>query len=353
MHIHFTNQKMAHVFRNKNIIERSNNNVRGGEIIPNYSEVYLEYKGALGDTICVTAFLNELHELYGKKISIISSWPSIFENNPNVEKIIYPVDISKKLLYRIIKYLLFKILSEKTILFLKEMFFVGQTTDVIMLNISQKYLFEYRHLHLMEAIANSLGLNYQGQLPEYYFDNDELIRVKQKFKLTDEAKYIAISPFARWKSRQWEESSFQEVIKYFENAGYKILILGAPKDHYEGSGEDLTGKTTVRESAALIKLSEVYVGVDGGLAHLAVAVKTTGIIIFGPVLSGLRKHSNYMVSVENVSTCHGCSHFLDLSKYSENRECPYKHRNCMRSISSSTIIDIIKTALFDENAEHD
>lgn len=45
---------------------------------------------------------------------------------------------------------------------------------------------------------------------------------------------------------------------------------------------NLTGKTTLKESAALIKRSVLYIGPDSGLTHLACAVGTKVIAVFGP-----------------------------------------------------------------------
>lgn len=57
------------------------------------SKVYLEYKGALGDTVCLTAFFPELSERFSAKITVISSWPGVFKNNPYIDTIIEQSDI--------------------------------------------------------------------------------------------------------------------------------------------------------------------------------------------------------------------------------------------------------------------
>jgi ADP-heptose:LPS heptosyltransferase len=301
----------------------------------NYDNIYLEYKGALGDTICLTAFLPELKKKYGKQISVVSSWPTIFENNPYVKYIVKEPSIERFLGAKII---LRKIIPESIIRKIKRTIFVRPNRGDKVLSVSQEFLFANRHLHLMEALAISIGLKYNGQLPDYHFGEVEIQAVLKKFNLTDMKKYITISPFARWLSRQWDDNSFQELIKYYENKGYTILILGAKKDEYVGAGLNLVGLTTVRESAVIINNSALYIGVDGGLAHLAAAVQTKAIVLFGPVFSIFRKHPGLTFPVENYQSCRGCSHFLDLSKNNPLRECPFQHRNCMISIKPFQVI---------------
>jgi ADP-heptose:LPS heptosyltransferase len=74
-----------------------------------------------------------------------------------------------------------------------------------------------------------------------------------------------------------------ETVARLRDAGWTIVQLGTLDDGYiDGVTLDLRGKTTLGEAAALLKHALCHVGTEGGLVHLAHAVGTKSVVMFGP-----------------------------------------------------------------------
>lgn len=98
---------------------------------------------------------------------------------------------------------------------------------------------------------------------------------------SDDRKICVIGLQASTPSRTWPVERYKKVVEYFiENQPlkYKFLLLGDgnaiedAKLFYAMKGViNLTGKTTLREVAAIMKKSNLYIGSNTGLMHMAAA----------------------------------------------------------------------------------
>ncbi len=106
---------------------------------------------------------------------------------------------------------------------------------------------------------------------------------------------VAVHPGAGWysKARIWPVERFAGVARGLaQQAGAGIVVVGGPDEVeaakqleqlcVEGSVLNLAGRTTVHETAALIARCDLFLGNDSGPMHLAAAVGTPVVAIFGP-----------------------------------------------------------------------
>jgi ADP-heptose:LPS heptosyltransferase len=84
------------------------------------------------------------------------------------------------------------------------------------------------------------------------------------------------SPFTS--NREYYTDRFQEVIDRL--APIPFVQLGLPRDPLLDGCIDLRG-LTLRECAAVLKWASLLVGQEGGLMHLAAAVRTPSVIVYG------------------------------------------------------------------------
>jgi lipopolysaccharide heptosyltransferase I len=105
--------------------------------------------------------------------------------------------------------------------------------------------------------------------------------------------FFAVAPTARWKTKHWNAKGFAGVIRLVrERLGMRAALVGSDDDFQEldeirsmteGAGAvNLAGRTGLKELTRLLELAKFAVTVDSGPMHLAVAVNTPVVAIFGP-----------------------------------------------------------------------
>jgi len=115
------------------------------------------------------------------------------------------------------------------------------------------------------------------------------------FKKTD--KIIAVHPAASCPSKIWPKERFAALAdSLIEKYGVKVLFISGPKDtglvqglmkHMRHQASDLSGRSTVSQTASLLKRCRLFISNDSGPVHIACAVGTPVISIFGRGQAGL------------------------------------------------------------------
>ena len=109
--------------------------------------------------------------------------------------------------------------------------------------------------------------------------------------ITGEEQFIAISPTALWDTKMWEDDKFAELCdRLIRETGEKLVFTGAADDHaiqrirsmMREKSVDLSGRTSLKDLAYLFQLAAVVITTDSGPMHLAAAVKTPVVALFGP-----------------------------------------------------------------------
>ena len=98
---------------------------------------------------------------------------------------------------------------------------------------------------------------------------------------------------------------------------------------------NLCGKTTLRQTAALLKRCRLAVGAETGLAHVACAVETPNVILLGGGHFGRFMPYSPLTSV----VC------LPLDCYACDWQCSYPRAHCIRDVSPAVITAAIKQTL--------
>lgn len=127
-------------------------------------------------------------------------------------------------------------------------------------------------------------------------------------------------------------------------AGAAVILVGTKEDSDAAARVmkdaalpvvDLTGKTTLSEAVAILAVADLLVANDMGLAHVAAAVGTPTIVIFGPTKhETTRPFSSNVLIVRKDVECSPCM----------LRDCPIDHR-CMTRISVEEIFEAARAAL--------
>jgi predicted lipopolysaccharide heptosyltransferase III len=104
----------------------------------------------------------------------------------------------------------------------------------------------------------------------------------------DGKKIALIHPAAAFATKQWAAENFARVTAFLADAGFASVAIAGPNETKVVN--DLTSNSTARivtfnltlpEVSALAARSQLFVGNDSGIAHIATAIGTPSVVIFG------------------------------------------------------------------------
>ncbi len=151
--------------------------------------------------------------------------------------------------------------------------------------------------------------------------------------------------FARQGTKQWAPASFVELGERLLADGLRAAYLGAADDLDGASvplgAENWLGATTVREAAQIIHGSDLLVGNDSGLFHLAQGLGTPAIGIFGPTspqFTGVFRSPQSIAIHANLS-CMPCYRDTCDTESDQPKPC------CMSAVSVNRILHEVRERL--------
>lgn len=112
---------------------------------------------------------------------------------------------------------------------------------------------------------------------------------KTQRHLDEEINYALIHPTAAFATKQWDVENFTRVAEYLSDKGLTTIAIAAKREtrvleNLKNSSavpvitfDDLT----LPEITALASKAKLFVGNDSGIAHIAAAVQTPSVVIFG------------------------------------------------------------------------
>jgi len=154
---------------------------------------------------------------------------------------------------------------------------------------------------------------------------------------------LCLAPGSVWPTKRWGAGGFASVARAAKERGLRPLLLGSSADAElcaevaALAGEDtvtLAGRTRVDELVALLARAVALVGNDSGPAHIAAAVGTPTVTVFGATVPalGYAPLGSAGRIVENVALgCRPCGRH-------GGRACPLGHFRCMVEIPPARVL---------------
>lgn len=203
-------------------------------------------------------------------------------------------------------------------------------------------------LGYLEAVK-SLGVEDDGGGLEFHIPHSAVVKSDEIWLNAGFSgkKIAALAPGAVWRNKQWGREKFAETgRRLLETSRFQgLVILGSAEESTlcreiaDGAGEkalNLAGSADFKLAGAVMRKCSLFIGNDSGLAHLAAAVGTPSIVIFGPTVEefGFFPFRRRSAVVQKDLPCRPCSHL-------GGDVCPEKHFRCLEDIDVEEIVSAI------------
>lgn len=163
-------------------------------------------------------------------------------------------------------------------------------------------------------------------------------------------RWIGIAPGSTWPTKRWPAERYAKLTDALFQEGFEVALLGASTDLpvveeilsiAKHKPRNFAGRTDISELLSILQKVEMLVCGDTAPAHLATAIGTPVISIFGPTVTefGFFPYSGRVV--ETPLYCRPCS-------WHGGKVCPEGHFLCMGLVSVGDILDEIHRKLTDD-----
>jgi heptosyltransferase-2 len=181
-------------------------------------------------------------------------------------------------------------------------------------------------------------------LPQLTVSGQEIAAWRQRLGLAAGRPLAAFAPGAVGSSKRWPASCFAEAARQLTAQGFSVVVLGGPGEAAlaaeigagQGHVRDLTGPD-LRNAILGLAAADVAVSNDSGLLHVAAALGTPSVGIFGPTSPWHWAPLNPLAAVietQTVVSCRPC----------HKPTCRYGHHRCMREIPAAPVVAAVLAA---------
>jgi heptosyltransferase I len=144
-------------------------------------------------------------------------------------------------------------------------------------------------------LLNAVGIptnEVEYELPMSDHDRKKIDELMKQHGINGVKSFIAINPVAKWETKLWPNEKFARLADtMIDEYDAEIIFTGGPEDRsiiqdimsaMKGRAFNLAGHTTLKMLAALYEKAVLVISTDTGPMHLAAAVGTPVVAIFGP-----------------------------------------------------------------------
>jgi FkbM family methyltransferase len=233
--------------------------------------------------------------------------------------------------------------------------FVGMEGNLSNISAGAKQRFDSKYTQLIASpgaqklelerhrdFLTGLGINSEKLEPQVWTTPDDEAVAAAYFdqEKLDPTRTIALFPGAQNDRRIYPQ--YAEALKSL--ADFRILIFGDEKasslasqisDALPGRCLNLAGKTTLRETAALLRRCRIYVGAESAGAHFACALGVPNVVVLGGGHFGRFMPYSSLTSVACLPLdCFGC-----------DWRCAYAKPHCVKDVAPEVITEAIRDTL--------
>jgi len=156
--------------------------------------------------------------------------------------------------------------------------------------------------------------------------------------------FVIVHPGAQWPGRQWTVAGYAGVSdRIAGELGLPVVVTGVRRERdfcnavlarMEKTPIDLVDRVTFSEFLAVLSRARLFLGVDSGPMHLAVALGVPTVALFGPgdpAAIGPYGPRSIVVSEAGGFACSPCA----------QDDCPFEGRSCMDAIGVEHVWQVV------------
>lgn len=183
--------------------------------------------------------------------------------------------------------------------------------------------------------------------PALRVDSANQTRLLDALDLRMDRPVVAMMPGAEYgPAKRWPMEKVVDLARQLSSAGSEVWVLGSPRDRDFTAPLDqitdtpglhhLCGRTSLADAVDLLALASVAVTNDSGLMHMAAAVGTHVVAIYGSSSPGFTPPLTERCDIVSLNVdCSPCF----------ARECPLGHTRCLTELSVAQVRQTVQTAL--------
>ncbi|MCI0532121.1 MAG: lipopolysaccharide heptosyltransferase II [candidate division Zixibacteria bacterium] len=221
-----------------------------------------------------------------------------------------------------------------------------------------KYQNDKHEIERNLSLLNFTGLNPEAGRPEIYPAPEDFTRTEvwlKRYGMSFDNEIVCIAPGSIWATKRWLPEGFAQVADWLAMTGrHKVVLIGSTSDaelaeeistRSSSRPANACGKLSWLESAALISKSKAVLSNDSAPMHLAVAMKTPVVAIFGSTVPefGFYPFGKRNQIVQKELYCRPCG-------IHGKKRCPEGHFRCMSEISADEVCQALSKILNEREA---
>ncbi len=171
----------------------------------------------------------------------------------------------------------------------------------------------FERMDLLKAIGITPKEKY---MPKLFYSSGDLENVKRYLDKESIKRFFIVAPTARKKEKMWAAEEFGKLANLItKNTGLQcVVVYGAEKERsialecssYTENAHIIKKPFSIKEFAALVKLSSFFIGNDSFPAHVAVSQNAKTAVICGPTSGWFIENENTVLVYKGLS-CQPCN----------------------------------------------
>jgi len=199
----------------------------------------------------------------------------------------------------------------------------------------KKFLNSNTEKDLSETIPEFASMSVRSRVQAWKFSANNI---------TLPPEFICMSPGSVWATKRWPVEKFIDLAKLRLSHGDQIVLLGSPAEADIAAKiateapqvQNLCGQTSLTDTLKILSQSRVLVSNDSGAQHMAAAVDTPVVSIFGPTTLEL----GYRAWVAPTKVAQIDLECRPCGKHG-SQKCPLGTHECMRALSVDRVNSLI------------